>query len=125
MARRLPNPDRGVKTYTAKERNLYLAGLAGQNIIYNVIGSGLQYYFESVIFLPALAVGTIMTAARVWDAFNDPMMGTLTDRTHTKIGKFRPYLLFVPLPILIITVLCFSNFGFYTDPEANKALIVA
>ncbi len=125
MAKRLPNPDRGVKTYTAKERNMYLAGLAGQNIIYNVIGSGLQYYFESVIFLPALAVGTIMTAARVWDAFNDPMMGTITDRTNTKIGKFRPYLLFVPLPILLITVLCFSSFGFYTDPEANKALIVA
>lgn len=115
---------KGLKTYTKKERNLYLAGLAGQNIIYNVIGTGLQFYFESVIFLPALAVGAIMTTARVWDAFNDPMMGTIADRTRTKWGKFRPYLLFVPLPILIITTLCFVNFGFYTDPEASKGLIV-
>ncbi len=116
---------RGLKTYTKKERNMYLAGLAGQNIIYNVVGTGLQFYFESVIFLPALAVGTIMTLARVWDAFNDPMMGTFADRTRTKIGKFRPYLLIVPLPILIITTLCFVNFGFYTDPQANKTLIIA
>lgn len=116
---------RGLNTYTKKERNLYLIGLAGQNIIYNVIGTGLQYYFESVIFMPALAIGAIMTTARVWDAFNDPMMGTIADRTNTKIGKFRPYLLAIPLPILIITTLCFSNFGFYTSPDANKTLIVA
>lgn len=114
----------GLNTYTKKERNMYLAGLAGQNIIYNVIGAGLQYYFESVIFMPALAIGIIMTAARVWDAFNDPMMGTIADRTSTKIGKFRPYLLCIPLPILIITTLCFVNFGFYTDPEASQSLII-
>ena len=118
------NSAKGLRTYTKKERNLYLIGLAGQNIIYNVIGTGLQFYFESVIFLPALAVGAIMTAARVWDAFNDPMMGTIADRTVTKWGKFRPYLLFIPLPILIVTTLCFVNFGFYTDPEASKTLIV-
>ncbi len=117
--------ENGLKTYTPKERNMYLIGLAGQNIIYNIIGAGLQYYFESVIFMPALAIGAIMTAARVWDAFNDPMMGTIVDRTRTKWGKMRPYLLFCPLPILLITVLCFTNFGIYTDPAANKTLIVA
>lgn len=115
----------GIRTYTIKERNIYLLGLAGQNIIYNIIGAGLQYYYESVIFLPALAVGAIMTLARVWDAFNDPMMGTIVDRTRTKWGKCRPYLLFCPIPILIITVLCFTSFGFYTAPGANHTAIIA
>ncbi|MGN0635671.1 MAG: MFS transporter [Acutalibacteraceae bacterium] len=115
----------GIRTYTAKERNMYLIGLAGQNVIYNIIGAGLQYYFESVIFMPAMAVGIIMTLARVWDAFNDPMMGTLVDRTRTKWGKCRPYLLFSPAIILVITTLCFTNFGIYTDANANRTLIIA
>ncbi|MCR5484364.1 MAG: glycoside-pentoside-hexuronide (GPH):cation symporter [Clostridiales bacterium] len=115
----------GIRTYTKRERTLYLWGLLGQNIIYNIIGAGLQYFFESVIFMPALAIGAIMTSARVWDAFNDPMMGTIVDRTRTKWGKCRPYLLFAPLPIFIITVLCFTNFGIYTNPNANHPLIIA
>lgn len=119
------SPYDGITTYTARERNIYLLGLAGQNMIYNIIGTGLQYYFESVIFLPALAIGAIMAAARVWDAFNDPMMGTFVDRTRTKWGKCRPWLLLCPLPIFIITSLCFTNFGIYTDPSANHSLIIA
>ncbi len=118
-------PYDGVTTYTAKERNAYLLGIIGQNMIYQIIGAGLQYYFESVIFLPALAVGAIMAGARVWDAFNDPMMGTLVDRTRTKWGKCRPWLLYCPLPLFFITVLCFTNFGFYTGANANHALIIA
>ena len=118
-------PYDGVTTYTAKERNAYLWGIIGQNMIYQIVGTGLQYYFESVIFLPALAVGAIMAGARVWDAFNDPMMGTLVDRTRTKWGKCRPWLLYCPLPLFIITSLCFTNFGFYTSPNANHALIIA
>lgn len=115
----------GIHTYTRKERNMYLIGLAGQNVIYNIIGAGLQYYFESVIFMPAMAVGIIMTLARVWDAFNDPMMGTIVDRTRTKWGKCRPYLLFSPAIILVITTLCFTNFGIYTDAGVNRTLIIA
>ena len=68
-----------------------------------------------------------MTIARVWDAFNDPMMGTIVDRTRTKWGKCRPYLLFVPIPVSILTTLCFTNFGFYnTDASlyTGKNLLV-
>lgn len=120
-----PNPYDGITTYTKKERNMYLLGLAGQNIIYNIVGTGLQFYFESVIFMPAMAVGVIMALARVWDAFNDPMMGTFVDKTRTKYGKCRPWLMVAPGIILIITCLCFTNFGIYTNPEANKSLIIA
>ena len=117
-----------LKTYTGKERNIYLLGLAGQNILYNIIGASLAYYLQFTILIPAIAVSTIMAVARVWDAFNDPMMGTIVDKTRTKIGKCRPYLLAVPGPILIITVLCFVNFGFFDSSmrmfEGNNALIV-
>lgn len=117
-----------LKTYTAKERNIYLLGLAGQNIIYNIIGAALAYYLQFTILIPAIVVSVIMAVARVWDAFNDPMMGTIVDKTRTKIGKCRPYLLAVPLSILIITVLCFVNFGFFDSSmglfEGRNALIV-
>ena len=51
-------------------------------------------------------------------------MGTIVDRTHTKWGKCRPYLIFFPAIIGVMTILCFVN-GIYTNPGASKALIVA
>ena len=123
MSKRQVTP--GVKTYTSKERAGYLVGLAGQNIIYNVISSGLMYYFQSVIFLPAMAYSSIVAVARIWDAINDPMMGTIVDKTHTKWGKCKPYLLFVPAVVMVITCLCFIN-GRYSEtlPMWNKVLII-
>ena len=115
-----------LRTYTTKEKYLYLTGLAGQNIIYNIIGACLAYYLQFTILIPAMTVSLIMTLARVWDAFNDPIMGTIVDRTRIKIGKCRPYLIAVPIPILIITVLCFTNFGFYGQGSKSlDSLIVA
>ena len=84
---------------------MYLVGMMGQNMIYNIIGTGLYFYFQSVIFIPAMAISIFMAVARVWDAINDPMMGTFVDRTNTKWGKCRPYLLFSPAVIMVITIL--------------------
>ena len=112
-------------TYSKKERNLYLLGMLGQNMIYNIIGTGLDFYFRSVIFIPAMTVSTFMAIARVWDAVNDPMMGTIVDRTHSKWGKCRPYLLFCPAVILVITILCFVNGQYSSSNSAlQNALIV-
>ena len=111
---KLPNP--GVNTYTKKELAGYLTGLAGQNIIYNIIATGLAFYFQSVIFLPAIACSLIFALARVWDAVNDPMMGTIVDKTHTKWGKCKPYLLFVPVVIMATTILPFIN-SMYAEPN--------
>ena len=104
------------QTYTKKELTGYLVGLAGQNIIYNIIATGLAFYFQSVIFLPAIACSLIFALARVWDAINDPMMGTIVDKTKTKWGKCKPYLLFVPAVILITTIIPFFN-GMYAEPN--------
>jgi sugar (glycoside-pentoside-hexuronide) transporter len=109
--------ERKLLTYTKGERNAYLASMVGQNMIYNIIGTAMSYYFQFVIFIPAMIVGVIMTAARVWDAVNDFFMGTLVDKTRSKWGKCRPYLIYAPIPIMIITILCFTNFGFYTEGQ--------
>ncbi len=107
------NSNIGLKTYTNKERNMYLTGLLGQNILYNVTNVLLvSYFLQNVLYIPAIVVSVIIAIARVWDAFNDPIMGTIVDKTRTKWGKCRPYLLFVPLPIMIMSILCFLNFEF-------------
>ena len=111
---------RKLLTYTRSEKYVYLTSLAGQNVIYNIIGAALAYYLQFTILIPAMVVGIIMTIARIWDAFNDFFMGSIVDKTRTRWGKCRPFLLFVPLPIFIITILCFTNFGFYG--ESTKSI---
>lgn len=114
-----------MNTYTKKERNMYLIGLLGQNVIYNIIATGMTFYFQSVIFIPAMAISVITGVARVWDAINDPMMGTIVDRTRSKYGKCRPYLFFVPGVVCITTILTFVN-GQYSASNApsTNALII-
>ena len=115
-----------MNTYTSKERNMYLLGLMGQNVIYNIIATGMTFYFQSVIFIPAMAISVIMGVARVWDAINDPMMGTIVDRTRSKYGKCRPYLFFVPGIVMVTTFLTFVNGQYSGDNSfAKNALIIA
>ncbi len=115
-----------VRTYTKKELGGYLVGMFGQNLIYNIVATGLYFYFQNVICLPAMALGWIMTIARIWDAINDPMMGTIVDKTRTKWGKCRPYLIIFPGIIGVVTILAFIN-GNYAEASTatQKVLIVA
>lgn len=115
-----------IRTYSKKELGGYLVGMFGQNLIYNIVATGLYFYFQNVICLPAMALGWIMTIARVWDAVNDPMMGTIVDKTRSKWGKCRPYLIIFPPIIGVITILCFLN-GNYAEASSasQKAMIVA
>lgn len=113
------------RTYTPKERNSYLAGMLGQNIIYNVVTTGLVgYYLQYVIYLPVVAIGWIVAIARVWDAINDPMMGVIVDRTKSKWGKCRPYLIFAPVLIGAITILTFVNGNYSQASETGKSLLL-
>ena len=113
-----------MNTYTKKERNMYLLGLLGQNMIYNIIASGMAFYFRSVIFTPAMAISILMGVARVWDAINDPMMGTIVDKTRSKWGKCRPYLFHVPSAVLIVTVLTFINGQYSASNPASKNVLI-
>ncbi|MBO4535457.1 MAG: MFS transporter, partial [Clostridia bacterium] len=106
---------RNPNTYTKKERNSFLIGLMGQNMMYNVVASCLMYYLQFTVLIPAMTVSVIFTIARIFDAVNDPIMGTIVDRTRTKWGKCVPYLRIVPIPVMIISILCYVSFGFYGD----------
>lgn len=111
-------------TYTPKERNLYLMGMVGQNMIYNIINTGLVFYLNNIIFIPQLATGFIFTIARVWDAINDPMMGTICDHTRSKWGKCKPYLMFVPGVVMITTILTFVNIQYTSATTVSGQVLM-
>ena len=114
-----------VRTYTKKEASLYLTGMFGQNMIYNIVATGLYFYFQNVICLPAIALGWIFAIARVWDAINDPIMGSIVDKTRSKWGKCRPYLIFSPPIICVITCVAFLNGNYAAAKNAgNQAVMV-
>ena len=112
-------------TYTRGEMAGYMIGMFGQNLIYQIVTTGLYFYFQNVICLPAMALGWIFTTARVWDAVNDPIMGNFVDRTRTRWGKCRPYLIFGPPVIMVITILAFfnSNYADATTAGGKVAII--
>lgn len=107
LCKSYPDATKDIGDYSNKERNFFLAGMFGQNIIYAVVGSVLQVFYTDILIIPTIAVSVIMGISRVWDGINDIIMGTIVDKTHTRWGKCRPYLKFVPLPIAITTVLMF------------------
>ena len=78
---------------------------SGYQIMGSLVGSYLMIFFTDTFGIPAAAAGVIMVLASIWDAINDPIMGVLADKTHTRFGKFRPYLLWVP-GCLTVAVVC-------------------
>lgn len=102
------------KEIRLSEKISYTTALLGQNMIYNFMAMYIMFFFTDILRIPASAVTVIVVIASLWDAINDPIMGAIADRTRTKFGKFRPYLIFGPPFIFISTVLCFTLFS--SDP---------
>ena len=88
----------------------YSLGEVGSQMSWYMINNYLMLFYTDVVGLAAGAISMIMLIARVWDAINDPMMGTIADRTHTRWGKFRPYLFFAPPFLAIFNILTFTVF---------------
>ncbi len=89
-------------------------GTVGRDMVYTMISMYLMFYLTDVLQLPDNVlwwVTAIIMAARVFDAFNDPFMGVIVDNTHSKIGKFKPWICIGGVLSSILTVLLFSNFG--------------
>lgn len=84
-----------------------LAGM-GQNIIYNLVITLIMFYYTDVALIKPEIVASIMFFTRLWDAINDPLMGMLVDKTKTRWGKLRPYLMAIPIPLAIFTILAFT-----------------
>ncbi|WBW96820.1 MFS transporter [Oceanirhabdus sp. W0125-5] len=87
-------------------------GVFGQNMIGGFVVAYIMIFYTDYLGIASTAAGTLFFVARLWDAINDPMMGFLTEQTRTRWGKFRPYFLYAPIPLLIIIVLLFSTPSF-------------
>lgn len=87
-------------------------GAFGKDIVYMLISGYLLYYYNVVLGLSSAFIGTILMAARVFDAFNDPLMGIVVAKTKTKWGKFRPWI-FVGTVLNAVTI-----YALYATPAA-------
>ena len=94
---------------TLKEKVGFSLGDTASNLFFQTFILFLLYFYTDVFGIPASAVATIFLIGRIWDAVNDPLMGMIADRTNTKMGKFRPYLLYAALPFGILGFLMFIS----------------
>jgi GPH family glycoside/pentoside/hexuronide:cation symporter/probable glucitol transport protein GutA len=102
--------NKSVFTGTVKGREIAGHAVAGvgQNLIFGLWSSYMLVFFTDVFGIAGGVAGLIMMFTRIWDAINDPMMGVIADRTRTRWGRYRPWLLFMAVPIIIFLVLNFS-----------------
>lgn len=105
---------------TFKEKASYGLGAVGKDMVYMLSASYILYYYQDILGVSAVAMGIILMAARVFDAFNDPIMGVLVAKTRTKWGKFRPWLLIGTILNAVILFVMFS-----APPALNGKGLVA
>ncbi|MCR4797311.1 MAG: MFS transporter, partial [Lachnospiraceae bacterium] len=86
----------------------YGLGAVGKDMVYMLSASYILYYYQDILGVEAWIMGVILLVARVFDAFNDPIMGVLVAKTKTKWGKFRPWLLIGTITNAIILYLMFA-----------------
>ena len=93
---------------TGKEKAAYGLGAVGKDMVYMLSASYVLYYYQDILGVSAIAMGIILMVARVFDAFNDPIMGIIVAKTRTRWGKFRPWLLIGTLLNAVILYLMFA-----------------
>jgi GPH family glycoside/pentoside/hexuronide:cation symporter len=103
----------GSQKLSIMEKVGFSCGDAASNIFFQTFILFITIFYTDVFGLSAAAVGLMFLVTKIWDAVNDPMMGLIADRTETRWGKFRPYLLWFAIPFGILGVLTFTtpNFG--------------
>ena len=99
----------GMPPLKLSEKIGYGFGDAASSMFWKLFGMYLIFFYTDIFGIPAAVVGTMLLITRVGDAAFDPFVGILGDRTNTRWGKFRPYLLWMAIPIGIIVVLTFTT----------------
>ena len=90
-----------------KEKIGYGFGDFASSMFWKLFSMFLMIYYTDVFGLTPASVGLMFLLTRIWDSINDPLMGIISDRTNTKYGKFRPYLLWMAIPFALIGILTF------------------
>lgn len=93
---------------STREYVSYALGDTASNLFFQTFNIFLTYYYVDVWGIPAAALLIMMPLVRLWDAINDPLMGVIADRTNTRWGKFRPYLLWGAIPYGVCGYLMFA-----------------
>jgi len=113
-----PGKDAGLKT---REYVGYALGDMASNLFFATFNIFLIYYYVDVWAIPAASISFMMIVTRLWDAVNDPMMGLIADRTNTRWGKFRPYLLWGAIPYGVCGYLMFAGPDFGAEGKLAYA----
>ncbi len=106
-----------------REKFSFGAGDFACNLSWNFISGFLLYFFTNVALLPAAAVGTLLLLARGLDSFIDPALGVIVDKTSTRFGKTRPYLLFGSIPFGLLVGMVFWSPNASMDIKLSYAYI--
>lgn len=102
-----------------KEKIGYGLGDMSSSMFWKLFGAYLMIFYTDVFGISAAIVGTMFAITRIWDSFFDPIVGVIADRTNTRCGKFRPYILYLAIPFAVIGVLTFV-----TPPLGNQGKII-
>jgi sugar (glycoside-pentoside-hexuronide) transporter len=98
-------------------------GQFASNLSWTMVSSYLALFYTDAVGLGATAVATMLLVTRIWDAANDPIMGHIAERTRSRWGRFRPYILFCPPVLAVFTILTFRNPGLGTTGNLVYAYI--
>ena len=102
-----------------RERIGYGFGDMASSMFWKLFGAYLMIFYTDVFGLPAAMVGTMFLVTRIWDSVFDPIVGVVADRTSSRWGKFRPYILFLAVPFGVVGALTF-----YTPPFGDTGKLV-
>jgi GPH family glycoside/pentoside/hexuronide:cation symporter len=109
------------KKLSIKEKLGYGLGDTASNIVFQMVANFMLIFYTDVYGLSAAAAGTLLLAVRLFDGFTDPIMGGVADRTRSRWGSYRPYLLFLAIPYGVVAVLAFIT----PDFDSTGKLIYA
>ena len=109
------------KKLSIKEKLGYGLGDTASNIVFQMVLNFMLIFYTDVYGLSAAAAGTLLLAVRLFDGITDPIMGGIADRTRSRWGSYRPYLLFLAVPYAIFAVLTFIT----PDFDSTGKLIYA
>ncbi|MBN1895413.1 MFS transporter [bacterium] len=99
----------GTQKLSIREKIGYGFGDTASNFYWQMFMNFLLFFYTDVFGISAAAAGTMFLVVRIWDTVNDPLMGLIADRTNTRWGKFRPWLIWGAIPMGIIGVLTFTT----------------
>lgn len=91
-----------------REKFGYGLGDAGGAVITGLIGNFLTFFYTDIFGLTPAIVGTLFLVLRCFDAITDPLMGIVVDHTHSKYGRFRPWQLWIAVPLGLVGIMTFS-----------------